>query len=66
MDADKQVTDLLAAIEEEKRQPKPDKKQMRQWFKQVWQLKEDWRSIHTGQDNRFQTHTSMRPWSDSD
>ena len=61
---DKQVKDLLAAIEEEKRQPKPDKKKMRKWFNEIVQLKEDWRTTYTGQDNKFQLHTSMRTYRD--
>ena len=64
MDVDKQIKDLLAAIEAEKRQPKPDKKLMRKWFNHIWQLKEDWRTTYTGQDNKFQMHTSMRTWRD--
>ena len=64
MDKDAQVKQLLALIEEEKRQPKPDKKQMRKWFNEIVQLKEDWRTTYTGQDNKFQMHTSMRTWSD--
>ena len=61
---DKQVGDLLAAIDAEKRKPKPDKRQMRKWFNAIVQLKEDWRTTYTGQDNKFQMHTSTRTWSD--
>lgn len=64
MNVDAQVKQLLAAIEAEKMQPKPDKKQMKKWFNEIVQLKEDWRTTHTGQDNKFQTHTSMRTWRD--
>lgn len=64
MDVDSKVKALLAAIEAEKKQPKPDKKQMRKWFNEIVQLKEDWRTTYTGQDNKFQMHTSMRTWSD--
>ena len=64
MDVDSKVKELLAAIEAEKKQPKQDKKQMRKWFNEIVQLKEDWRTTYTGQDNKFQMHTSMRTWRD--
>ncbi len=61
---DKKVKNLLAAIEEEKRQPKPSKKLMLMWIAQIRKLKQDYRTTYTGQDNRFQIHTSMRTWRD--
>ena len=64
MDTEYEVKRRLAAIEEEKRQPKPNKKLMRKLFREIWELKEDWRTTHTGQENRFLMHTSMRTWRD--
>lgn len=64
MSTEEKVKHLLSLIEAEKKQPKPDKKQMREWFDEIWQLKEDWRTTYTGQDNKFMTHTSTRTWRD--
>jgi hypothetical protein len=44
---------LLANIETEKCQPNPDHRQIKKWFNTIVQLKEDWRAIHTGQEDRF-------------
>ena len=66
MDKDAQVKQLLALIEEEKRQPQPDKKQMRKWLSEIRSLRweDDYRTTYTGQDAKFLTHTSMRTWRD--
>ena len=61
-DTDAKVNELLALIENEKRQPKPNKRQMRKWFNEIAKLKDDYRETYTGQDNYFMTHTSMRTW----
>lgn len=63
-DPEDKVNVLLVAIEDEKRKLKPDRRQMRKWFNEIVQLKEDWRTVYTGQENRFLTHTSMRTWRD--
>lgn len=57
---EEEVKRLLALIEQEKAQPVPDRRQMRLWFNRIVQIKEDWRVVETGQDNRYQNHTSMR------
>lgn len=66
MDIDEQVKQLLALIEAEKRQPKPDRKQMRRWLSSIRSLRYhlDYRNTYTGQDARFLVHTSMRTWRD--
>lgn len=61
---DEKVAGILSVIEEEKRQQKPDRKLMRSLFNQIVKIKEDYRETYTGQDNKYQLHTSMRGWSD--
>jgi hypothetical protein len=53
MDNEERVKKLLANIETEKCQPNPDHRQIKKWFNTIVQLKEDWRAIHTGQEDRF-------------
>jgi len=64
MNTEKRVKQLLSAIAKEKRNPGHDKKQLREWFNELWRLKDDGRCTYTGQDARFLTHTSMRTWRD--
>lgn len=66
MSKDDQVNYLLSLIEKEKRQPHPDKKQMRKWLSEIRSIRyeEDYRTVYTGQDAKFLMHTSMRAWRD--
>lgn len=60
------VKELATLIANEKRQPKPDRIQMRFWLAQIKRLRreEDFRVTHTGQESKFRMHTSMRTWRD--
>lgn len=63
---DSKVKNILSEIEREKKQPVPDQKRMKQLFYQIVKLKDDYREVRTGQDDRFLTHTSMRGFEDFD
>ncbi len=67
MSADEQeVNRLLALIEEEKRKPEPDMRKMKRMVGKIQWLKreDDFREVRTGQNARFQVHTSVRTWRD--
>ena len=65
LDTESKVKELLNFIEMEKRQPKPNRKQIRQWFNEIVALKEDWRIVHNADRcSKFQIHTSTRTWTD--
>lgn len=65
-DTDSQVKAILDEIESEKKNPKPDQKKMRNLFYKIVKLKDDYREVRTGQDDRFLTHTSTREFEDRD
>jgi len=64
MDAEEEVQRILALIAQEKQRPAPDKGQLRKWHRRIVELKEDWRVVYTGQNDRFRSHTSTRGWRD--
>ena len=57
---EEKVKDLLAAIEDEKKSGAPDRRYMRKLFNQIVELKDDYRVTNTGQENKWQSHTSTR------
>jgi hypothetical protein len=63
------IDEILVLINTEKRKPEPDKKQMREWVREIRELvreDEERTGLYEGTmynpSWRYQTHTSMRGW----